>query len=509
MADHFNFADEMKKLKELLNTGSITKEEYEKKKFELTEKQRTHFVYTGPAGKPKKNYNFASFAVIIVIAFISFSLVYLLKEYVLLGILVSVLLTLLIDANKKLKIVKQEKMQADEMLNEIADAEAYTKTKRDEADKILSSSRSQNTSLKTEIERLSNERSALLDDIKALELSVTLGMVSIDGYENLKSDEVKNQLALLRVHQDNLIKDGNALIVSNVNTPKRIIESQKKQILRCFNAECVNIIGSVTVKNVDSSRSKIQRSYDVLNKIFLVDGVQITREFLSTKFDELSLVYAYMVKEEEEREQRKAIKEQVAEEEKVRREIEREKQKIAKEEMQFNNEVNKLMAYMRKSSDEVERQLYADKITDLQEKLKELEKDKENVLDREQNTRAGFVYIISNIGSFGENVFKIGMTRRLEPMERISELSSASVPFPFDVHAMIFSEDAPGLETTLHQYFDEKRVNRMNPRKEFFRVDLDEIKQVVLENHNSTVKFVDIPDAMEYRETLKLTEVHV
>src|SRR5699024_8520882 len=103
-------------------------------------------------------------------------------------------------------------------------------------------------------------------------------------------------------------------------------------------------------------------------------------------------------------------------------------------------------------------------------KLDALQKDKDNVLQREQNTRAGFVYIISNIGSFGEQVYKIGMTRRLEPMDRIAELSSASVPFPFDVHAMIFSDDAPALETILHQHFDAQRVNRINPRKEFFRI---------------------------------------
>ena len=98
------------------------------------------------------------------------------------------------------------------------------------------------------------------------------------------------------------------------------------------------------------------------------------------------------------------------------------------------------------------------------------------------------------------------MTRRLEPMDRIAELSSASVPFPFDVHAMIFSDDAPGLENILHNHFDDFRINKVNLRKEFFHVDLDDIKRVVLENHNATVKFVDVPDAIEYRETLKLSK---
>lgn len=192
------------------------------------------------------------------------------------------------------------------------------------------------------------------------------------------------------------------------------------------------------------------------------------------------------------------------EEDKVRREIEREKQKIEKEVAQFTNEVSKLMGYMQKAKDDVEKQLYLEKIKELENKLAALSKDKENVLQREQNTRAGFVYIISNIGSFGENIYKIGMTRRLEPMDRINELSSASVPFPFDVHAMIFSDDAPALETLLHKTFQEYQVNKVNPRKEFFHVNLEEIKKIVLANHNATVQFVNIPDATEYRETLRL-----
>ncbi|HAP8143657.1 TPA: GIY-YIG nuclease family protein, partial [Enterococcus faecium] len=152
----------------------------------------------------------------------------------------------------------------------------------------------------------------------------------------------------------------------------------------------------------------------------------------------------------EEKEQQKAIKEQMIEEEKVRREIDREKKRIDKEQRQFNSEISKLIAYMQKANADVEKELYANKIQELEEKLKELEVIRENVLQRELNTRAGYVYVISNIGSFGEDIYKIGMTRRLEPMDRIKELSSASVPFEFDVHAMIFSEDAPSLETKLH-----------------------------------------------------------
>ena len=220
----------------------------------------------------------------------------------------------------------------------------------------------------------------------------------------------------------------------------------------------------------------------------------------------MTLAYSYIQQLENEKEQQKAIREQLIEEEKVRKEIEKAKIKIEKEETQFKNEVSKLMNYLNKSNNDVEKQLYVDKIRELEDKLKLLEKDKENVLQREQNTRAGFVYIISNIGSFGENVFKIGMTRRLEPMDRIKELSDASVPFQFDVHALIFSEDAPALENILHKTFKENQVNKLNARKEFYNIDLNKIKEVVKDNYNNTVDFTDYAEAYEYRESLKIKE---
>lgn len=423
-------------------------------------------------------------------------------------VLALILLIILILVLKSSSKTKKDLAKAQEDLTRVGDADAYFSKQKTEADATLLAAKKEADAVKQETARLQREKKDLEEELRILHLDTKVGMVSIDAYENLTSDEVKNKLALLQNKQSEMVKSDDALKVTSTEA-RKIVNSQEKQILRCFNAECASIIEKVTIKNVDTSRAKIQRAFDAINKIFSVDGVQITNEYLSSKFEELSLVYAYAVKQDEEREQRKAIREQMVEEEKVRREIEREKQKIEKEEAQFTKEVNKLMSYMQKAKDDVERQLYLDKISELEEKLKSLETDKENVLQREQNTRAGFVYIISNIGSFGERVFKIGMTRRLEPMDRIAELSSASVPFPFDVHALIFSEDAPGLETTLHQHFDRARVNKVNQRKEFFRVDLDEIKKVVLENHNATVKFVDVPDAAEYRETLKMEPVSV
>ena len=299
------------------------------------------------------------------------------------------------------------------------------------------------------------------------------------------------------------IKSDKALVITSDGSKKEI-NANKKQILRCFNTECDNLLVNLTCKNIDTTRNKMSRSFETLNKIFSVDGICMSNELLEMKLEELNLVYTFELKKEQEKEQQKAIKEQMIEEEKVRREIEKQKAKIEKDQTQCTNEINKLMSYMQKSSNDIEKQLYIDKIRELEDKLKDLEKDKATVLEREANARAGFVYVISNVGSFGENIYKIGMTRRLEPMDRIKELSSASVPFEFDVHAMIFSDDAPALENILHKKFEERSVNLVNLRKEFFNVSIEEIETVVKENFNNTVKFIKIPAATEYRQTLEL-----
>ena len=138
---------------------------------------------------------------------------------------------------------------------------------------------------------------------------------------------------------------------------------------------------------------------------------------------------------------------------------------------------------------------------ELEARLKDAESNKDRALSMAQQTRRGHVYVISNIGSFGEDVYKIGMTRRLDPLDRVRELGDASVPFPFDVHAIIFSEDAPTLESTLHKAFEAKRVNQVNLRKEFFNVSIDEIEAVVHKN-NATIEFTKVAEARDYRESM-------
>lgn len=422
---------------------------------------------------------------------------------IIIGIIGLLALNYVLKAHKKAEDVEEK-------LKKLGDFDTLLQQKREEAERIERDEQLKLNTLRAEFDKLKYSKnieiSQLDEALKALEIRVIVGSVDISDYAKLKSDEVKNQLALLRNDEKKLIADGHAVRCSLTPTKRAEITAQNnqiKQILRCFNAETQNLIEGVTYKNVDAVRAKISKSFEIINKLFSKSLIQISQEFLELKFKELSLVYAYMVKEQEEKETRAAIREQMVEEEKVRREIEREKMKIEKDETQCRNEISKLMMYMQKAKDDVENQIYTKKIKELEEKLKALEENKKNVLDREQNARAGFVYVISNIGSFGEKVYKIGMTRRLEPMDRIAELSSASVPFPFDVHAMIFSEDAPKLEADLHQFFSKERVNKVNTRKEFFRVNLADIQKEVY-THNPTAKFVSDADAMEYRETLRI-----
>lgn len=355
----------------------------------------------------------------------------------------------------------------------------------------LNDARIEFNSLNREVEILSKDSIVLVSGVNELSL--------LDG---ISSEQCKDKLFLLRQEEKDMISADKAVIVVNSSLGKKFVNNNIKQILRCFNLECDNYLINISAKNVDAVKSKIQKSFEILNKLYSTDGVQLSNDYFAKKLEEATLIFAYEEKKRLEREQQQAIKEQMIEEEKVRRELEAEKQKIEKDQKQFNNEINKLMMYVNKANDDVQKQLYVDKIKELELKVKELEEKKDNVVKREQNAKAGFVYVVSNIGSFGENVYKIGMTRRLQPMDRIKELSGASVPFEFDVHAMIFSEDAPKLEGILHEKFSDFRVNKVNLRKEFFRVPLQDIVDVVKE-YNATVEFTMLAEAKEFKESVR------
>ena len=237
--------------------------------------------------------------------------------------------------------------------------------------------------------------------------------------------------------------------------------------------------------------------------------VSIKKEYLELKIKELHIKYEYECKKQQEKEEQEAIKDRMREEALVQKEIEKELAKLEKEETHFTNAKVRLQEQIKSwnENDEKYKELMK-KIEELDKKLEEVRENKFKAEKREQNTRAGYVYVISNIGSFGEDVYKIGMTRRLDPMDRVKELGSASVPFNFDVHAIIFSDDAPNLENQLHKRLSEYQVNKVNPRKEFFKVSLNEIESVVKEEFKeATIEFTKVAIAEEFRKSLECLEV--
>ncbi len=219
----------------------------------------------------------------------------------------------------------------------------------------------------------------------------------------------------------------------------------------------------------------------------------------------VKIEYNYYVKKEQARQEQLAIREQMRQEAEERKALEQEKKKVENEELKYNNEIEKLKLQLQETADK-EKDLLNAKILELQAKLSDVIVKKDNITQL-QNGKAGNVYIISNLGSFGENVFKVGMTRRINPQDRVNELGDASVPFKFDVHSFIFSEDAVGLEKKLHDILNEKRVNKVNARKEFFYTSVDELEALVNEIE-PTAEFNKTMLAEEFRQSQSSDEVY-
>lgn len=217
----------------------------------------------------------------------------------------------------------------------------------------------------------------------------------------------------------------------------------------------------------------------------------------------VKIEYNYYVKKEQARQEQLAIREQMRQEAEERKALEAERKKVVQEELKYNNEIEKLKEQLAEANDSELEKLNA-RILALQSQLADVVIKKEEISNL-ANGKAGNVYVISNLGSFGENIFKIGMTRRLNPQDRVNELGDASVPFKFDVHSFIFSDDAVSLENKLHSILNEKRVNKVNMRKEFFYTTVDELEQLVTEIE-PTAEFNKTMLAEEFRQSLSSSE---
>lgn len=327
-------------------------------------------------------------------------------------------------------------------------------------------------------------------------------------YNFVSSEEYKSALDKIRATQKAMIKNDTAISGSKTWTVdgskskgNKMIKDMKKLFLRAFNSDCEDAISRVKYSNYDMSLRKIQQSAASIQKLGTMMSLYITPNYVNSKIDELRLAFEYQQKKQEEKEAQKAARAEMREAAKLQKEIAEQRKKIEKEQTHYQTAYDKLLKQLASAPDDTD---LLQKKSELETQLRDIDKAMKDIDYREANQRAGYVYIISNIGAFGENVYKIGMTRRLDPQDRIDELGDASVPFNFDVHAMIFSDDAPALETALHKAFEDRKLNMVNTRREFFNVTLDEIKDVVKKNFDKTVEFVDIPDAEQYRISQKM-----
>lgn len=286
-------------------------------------------------------------------------------------------------------------------------------------------------------------------------------------------------------------------------------ESRRETAIRfvtdAFNGKVDSILSRTKADNVGILSQQIKDAFALVNSNGAAfRNARVTKEYLDARLDELKWGTIAHELREQEREEQRRIKEQIREEERAQREFERAMKDAAKEEETIRKAMEKVQQQVAAAND-AQRAEYEAKLRDLEEKLQAAEEKNQRALSMAQQTRTGHVYVISNPGSFGEEVFKIGMTRRLEPTDRIRELGDASVPFEFDIHAMIFSEDAPALEKTLHRHFLRQQMNKVNPRKEFFRLSIGDIRQEV-EGMGIAAHWTMTAEAHDFRETLRIEQ---
>ena len=274
-------------------------------------------------------------------------------------------------------------------------------------------------------------------------------------------------------------------------------------MLRAFNGECDSYIARVSYKNISAMEKRIETSHEYINRLGASWYCSISNKYLDNRIEELRLSFTYEEQKQKEKEEQAQIREQMREEERAIREIDKAREQAEKDEAKFADMLKKAKAEAQRTTDQDKHRLN-EKINKLEALLAEAEANRQRAISRAQMTRSGHVYVISNVGSFGDHVYKIGMTRRIAPLDRVRELGDASVPFPFDVHALLFTEDAPSLENALHKRFNFRRVNFENMRKEFFRVSIEEIRDELYKIHQEEGLQVDlrltlVAEAKQYR----------
>lgn len=311
------------------------------------------------------------------------------------------------------------------------------------------------------------------------------------------ADEFKAEVAEVHEGIRRAIKQGTAVLASDLFTfnnslakGRRMTNDLSKLMLRAYNAEADSCVRSLRAGNVVTAKKRLDASVAAIARLGRMMEMRINPDYHQLRVAELELTSDFLMKVQEEKEAAREERARLREERKAEMELAAERERLDKERSHLANAINALCD----KGDDVG-------ATDLRLRLAEVDDAIAHNDFRAANIRAGYVYVISNPGSLGSNVVKIGMTRRLEPMDRVRELGDASVPFPFDVHALFFSEDAVTLENELHRAFGELRVNRVNERREFFFATPSEVHQVLLEKVGGLLEFTEKPEATQYLQS--------
>lgn len=405
--------------------------------------------------------------------------------------------------------------------DELKSISAKIREKQQEAETIINQANLKATSIindaKSEAEKIAGAAIEAMNNAEHYKKAATAMKNIIDGYgdEYLKpthsllddlSEEMGHTQAAQKLKEARqasaaMVKSNNAADCDYVETDRRT--TAIRFVIDAFNGKADAILSRVKHDNYGKLEQEIKDAFSMVNqhgKAFR--SARINESYLAARLNELNWAVITMELKEQEKEEQRRIKEQIREEERARREYAKAMQEAEKEEAAIKKAMEKVTAEISKATEE-QRQKFELQLAELQTKLQAAEEKNQRAISMAQQTKTGHVYIISNIGSFGENVYKIGLTRRLEPLDRIKELGDASVPFDFDIHAMIMSEDAPALERALHKHFIQAQVNKVNPRKEFFRIDLPALKGEV-EKLGIEAKWTMTAEATQYRETLAI-----
>ena len=427
---------------------------------------------------------------------------YLAAILLLLAVISPVAIWFAVSASRKKKALERR-------FSAVVDVEKESAQLKAEHEDFLKKSQEKRTELEGQYRVANSRYEELKSTISLLEENledISFGLYS-PHYTFDTSEEYKAELKVVRDRQKQLIRTNGATAAPGGWTidgsraeGKKMERQYTKVMLRAFNGECDAAVAKVSWNNVSKIEERVKKAHADINKLGAAVQISITSAYLEEKLNEISLTHEYEQKKYLEREEAREQRQQMREQEKAERELEKAKAEAEREEARNQKALEEAQAAADKATGAQLEKLTA-QIASLESKLNEAHERKERAVSRAQLTKSGFVYVISNEGSFGSAVVKIGMTRRMEPMDRVKELGDASVPFPFDLHAMMFSEDAPALEQALHDHFAERRVNLINPRKEFYQnVELAEVEEFV-KKKGVTAQFVRVAEAREYRET--------